>query len=186
MGTENTEWGCGCKAKRRRCGMRHAPTAFVSLFRVCSRCGSPYLAAQATLARTCLYRSALSIQHPGTCRWRCSVATDERLRCQPCRFSEKAELDAPSGATGDGAEKEEGGRSFRAGRAEAGIERQGSPAELMCMFRCSVEYIGYAEARYRRRWETVPSHIFSKPTVCLLYTSPSPRDATLSRMPSSA
>ena len=28
--------------------------------------------------------------------------------------------------------------------------------------------------------------VFGLPTVCLLYTSPSPRDATLSRMPSSA
>ena len=27
---------------------------------------------------------------------------------------------------------------------------------------------------------------YDKPTPCLLYTSPSPRDATLSRMPSSA
>ena len=31
-----------------------------------------------------------------------------------------------------------------------------------------------------------PSLVISMPTLCLLYTSPSPRDATLSRMPSSA
>ena len=39
-------------------------------------------------------------------------------------------------------------------------------------------------------WQPVSSNIntltFSHPTICLLYTSPSPRDATLSRMPSSA
>ena len=35
--------------------------------------------------------------------------------------------------------------------------------------------------------ESGPRYIeFCKSTVCLLYTSPSPRDATLSRMPSSA
>ena len=37
--------------------------------------------------------------------------------------------------------------------------------------------------------EEAEGHIYSRntnPTVCLLYTSPSPRDATLSRMPSSA
>ena len=33
---------------------------------------------------------------------------------------------------------------------------------------------------------TVAFGRFNPPTVCLLYTSPSPRDATLSRMPSSA
>ena len=32
----------------------------------------------------------------------------------------------------------------------------------------------------------MPGHIHQKGNVCLLYTSPSPRDATLSRMPSSA
>ena len=30
------------------------------------------------------------------------------------------------------------------------------------------------------------AYVFAHPTSCLLYTSPSPRDATLSRMPSSA
>ena len=32
----------------------------------------------------------------------------------------------------------------------------------------------------------VASHVFNQGASCLLYTSPSPRDATLSRMPSSA
>ena len=31
-----------------------------------------------------------------------------------------------------------------------------------------------------------PSNFYMLGTICLLYTSPSPRDATLSRMPSSA
>ena len=39
-------------------------------------------------------------------------------------------------------------------------------------------------------WETIRTNKFrlgqEEHTVCLLYTSPSPRDATLSRMPSSA
>ena len=33
---------------------------------------------------------------------------------------------------------------------------------------------------------TVITHAILQPVSCLLYTSPSPRDATLSRMPSSA
>ena len=35
-----------------------------------------------------------------------------------------------------------------------------------------------------RKW--TPYDVLTKALVCLLYTSPSPRDATLSRMPSSA
>ena len=35
-------------------------------------------------------------------------------------------------------------------------------------------------------WEIQNSRLANAPTSCLLYTSPSPRDATLSRMPSSA
>ena len=35
-------------------------------------------------------------------------------------------------------------------------------------------------------YETKTSHSFTVTVTCLLYTSPSPRDATLSRMPSSA
>ena len=42
----------------------------------------------------------------------------------------------------------------------------------------------------RRNVDSVPDHLFSDDATrcggCLLYTSPSPRDATLSRMPSSA
>ena len=35
-------------------------------------------------------------------------------------------------------------------------------------------------------WDAIVKHSHSKGIICLLYTSPSPRDATLSRMPSSA
>ena len=41
----------------------------------------------------------------------------------------------------------------------------------------------YAKAREMIKGKTV---VFCLPGSCLLYTSPSPRDATLSRMPSSA
>ena len=34
--------------------------------------------------------------------------------------------------------------------------------------------------------QSLPDYGFAKDATCLLYTSPSPRDATLSRMPSSA
>ena len=37
---------------------------------------------------------------------------------------------------------------------------------------------------YRAKWAA--ENFLTKPRFCLLYTSPSPRDATLSRMPSSA
>ena len=39
------------------------------------------------------------------------------------------------------------------------------------------------------KWESLPhleAHLTAPHMLCLLYTSPSPRDATLSRMPSSA
>ena len=35
-------------------------------------------------------------------------------------------------------------------------------------------------------WDLLCLNLMSSPGACLLYTSPSPRDATLSRMPSSA
>ena len=35
-------------------------------------------------------------------------------------------------------------------------------------------------------FEAIEDHAFDEPTVCLLYTSPSPRDVEESRMPSSA
>ena len=43
-----------------------------------------------------------------------------------------------------------------------------------------------AKAREKRLRENPPKYSNVHPSVCLLYTSPSPRDATLSRMPSSA
>ena len=43
-----------------------------------------------------------------------------------------------------------------------------------------------AEILESKNFEVVRNFRMKKPTICLLYTSPSPRDATLSRMPSSA
>ena len=40
--------------------------------------------------------------------------------------------------------------------------------------------------RVKKQGEWVDETTFVDITICLLYTSPSPRDATLSRMPSSA
>ena len=37
-----------------------------------------------------------------------------------------------------------------------------------------------------KKWPHLPSSVSALSKNCLLYTSPSPRDATLSRMPSSA
>ena len=44
---------------------------------------------------------------------------------------------------------------------------------------------GHTNIRLRERG-TKRVHVFTGSISCLLYTSPSPRDATLSRMPSSA
>ena len=47
--------------------------------------------------------------------------------------------------------------------------------------------IEFAEIDYEREKRTgFPEVIYGETKSCLLYTSPSPRDATLSRMPSSA
>ena len=43
----------------------------------------------------------------------------------------------------------------------------------------AAERLGYASV-------SIPEHHLMNILICLLYTSPSPRDATLSRMPSSA
>ena len=47
--------------------------------------------------------------------------------------------------------------------------------------------LGVSDPRLHKRWGRAAKH-FNKGVwkACLLYTSPSPRDATLSRMPSSA
>ena len=43
------------------------------------------------------------------------------------------------------------------------------------------------EVQLQRRYELIPNLVeTARAYICLLYTSPSPRDATLSRMPSSA
>ena len=46
--------------------------------------------------------------------------------------------------------------------------------------------IGYNEIQAAHFGTTLEAETFVQPVACLLYTSPSPRDATLSRMPSSA
>ena len=46
--------------------------------------------------------------------------------------------------------------------------------------------IGYVAVRQQLKWMKEQAEINTIPYPCLLYTSPSPRDATLSRMPSSA
>ena len=49
-----------------------------------------------------------------------------------------------------------------------------------------IRFDGNAAVILDSRLEPVGTRIFGPVTSCLLYTSPSPRDATLSRMPSSA
>ena len=44
----------------------------------------------------------------------------------------------------------------------------------------------YYDTRVKMLWDMDYFYIYAKMEDCLLYTSPSPRDATLSRMPSSA
>ena len=52
---------------------------------------------------------------------------------------------------------------------------------------CAEGYLFAMERRgYLSAGPFVPEVVMEHPEVCLLYTSPSPRDATLSRMPSSA
>ena len=49
-----------------------------------------------------------------------------------------------------------------------------------------VEHADYETVFYSTTWEPNPNITNSQTTTCLLYTSPSPRDRTRSRMPSSA
>ena len=44
----------------------------------------------------------------------------------------------------------------------------------------------FNEGRQKMAWMPVEANLILNPTSCLLYTSPSPRDGLLSRMPSSA
>ena len=46
--------------------------------------------------------------------------------------------------------------------------------------------LGFTEGTIRSRVKRLEDENYIRFTACLLYTSPSPRDATLSRMPSSA
>ena len=54
-----------------------------------------------------------------------------------------------------------------------------------------IDWANLSETEWKDRLTDVEFHVLRKegterPFTCLLYTSPSPRDATLSRMPSSA
>ena len=55
-------------------------------------------------------------------------------------------------------------------------------AELTITWDRDDVWMGLVDADEKKRCEDVPSNFFT----CLLYTSPSPRDGLLSRMPSSA
>ena len=57
-----------------------------------------------------------------------------------------------------------------------------SPADAGAEILIISQFTLYADTRSRRPGFTAAA----RPDTCLLYTSPSPRDATLSRMPSSA
>ena len=60
--------------------------------------------------------------------------------------------------------------------------------EILDLFQLASEL----KSKYRNKESYLPfkdhsmAMIFAKPSACLLYTSPSPRDKTVSRMPSSA
>ena len=70
---------------------------------------------------------------------------------------------------------------YRDGAPIPGLTFTGLPAEV---------YVGATPddrgARVRIEQKALPAQAAAAPRACLLYTSPSPRDATLSRMPSSA
>ena len=66
------------------------------------------------------------------------------------------------------------------------------PSRQHLLFRLKALRAQYGRCRFSSRARAIcilfslMSHTFLRSRICLLYTSPSPRDATLSRMPSSA
>ena len=83
-----------------------------------------------------------------------------------------------------------GGNIFRGLQGSAqGMER--TTADYMGMLATVMNALAMQSALesvgvYTRVLSAIPMDQISEPYICLLYTSPSPRDATLSRMPSSA
>ena len=71
------------------------------------------------------------------------------------------------------------GKVFIAGRIKAGLSKNE-------VAKASIMNIKYIEAIESGDYSIFPSESFARAYFCLLYTSPSPRDATLYRMPSSA
>ena len=64
------------------------------------------------------------------------------------------------------------------------IEPAGFAIDDKRLKRASMDYYDYLELKKHLSWEKF--YEWSKDNSCLLYTSPSPRDRTRSRMPSSA
>ena len=90
-----------------------------------------------------------------------------------------------------GLSKNDLGSVFQAGK-EAGLENATLQQIITHLEKVYCGNIGFEyhhiEDRAKRRWfrKKIERHDPDKSYNCLLYTSPSPRDATLSRMPSSA
>ena len=82
-----------------------------------------------------------------------------------------------------------GGRHERQGGQNSGQGAQGRRSAYCVPQGCPrytvyLRWFGFATCI--RTFAYVPDPVILRCTICLLYTSPSPRDATLSRMPSSA
>ena len=99
-------------------------------------------------------------------------------RAWPARAGQPGGRASPAGRPGRLAGRWAASREGNEGRAQEGAQRAGAD--------------GAPPHPYHRRWviryisDKIPKFSLPLVHVCLLYTSPSPRDATLSRMPSSA
>ena len=69
------------------------------------------------------------------------------------------------------------------GHLNAGVKDESNSLEGVKPALGATSDLYFSEGGHHRKFS---GKLFGKPNVCLLYTSPSPRDATLSRMPSSA
>ena len=66
------------------------------------------------------------------------------------------------------------------------LTQKGAPEALKALELGAVEVIGKPDTTVREGMEEISIQIVDAVKACLLYTSPSPRDGLLSRMPSSA